>query len=102
MAHTLSLCSSILQMAIPISPTIGSFSPNLLTAQHLVVFAAVYAGLICLAFSSFMLRRSVFMRPRFLIGFTTLAFTGTAQCIYLSAGRLWDCWHLLRFRFTHF
>lgn len=47
-----------------------------------VVFAAVYAGLICLAFSSFMRGRSLFMPARFLVGFATLAFTGTAQCIY--------------------
>ena len=47
-----------------------------------LLFAASYAGLICLAFSSFMLGRSLFMPVRYLVGFATLAFTGTAQCIY--------------------
>ena len=47
-----------------------------------LLFAVSYAGLLCLAFSSFMLGRSLLMPARFLIGFVTLATTGTAQLIY--------------------
>jgi hypothetical protein len=47
-----------------------------------LLFVAIYAGLICLAFSSFMLGRSLLVPARLLIGFVTLAVTGTTQLIY--------------------
>lgn len=47
-----------------------------------LLFAASYAGFIYLALSSFMLGRSLLMPARLLIGFVTLAATGTTQLIY--------------------
>ncbi len=48
-----------------------------------LLFVAVYAGILFLALSSFMLGRSLFMPPRLLIGLSTLAMAGTAQSIYV-------------------
>jgi len=48
-----------------------------------LLFAAVYAGILFLALSSFMLGRSLFLPARLLIGLSTLAMAGIAQSIYV-------------------